>query len=78
MTHIVYVFECDDGQYYTGCTSSKRKRSKKKSKPDSKVVRLVFAETFRYKTKARKRETQIRKMSRERKEKLFAKAASSS
>lgn len=79
MKYFVYMLECADKTLYTGWTTDVEKRvvahntSKTGAKYTSarRPVRLVHVESFESKTKAMKREYEIKQMSREGKMKLI-------
>jgi len=74
----VYILECADGSYYTGWTNSLSKRIKTHSAGKGAKytrsrlpVRLIYREKHPTPTDARKREAQIKKLTREEKELLI-------
>ncbi|HRK61297.1 MAG TPA: GIY-YIG nuclease family protein [Candidatus Omnitrophota bacterium] len=74
----VYVLECGNGALYTGMTNNLEKRIKEhkagkggKFTRSFKVRRLVYSETCATKSKALKREAEIKKWSRNKKIKLI-------
>ena len=76
-----YILRCRDGTLYTGWTNDIEKRVKAhnegKGAKYTKArlpVKLVYSEAFETKTEAMKREYAIKRMRREAKEKLIAKA----
>lgn len=76
--HYVYILECKDGTYYTGYTNNIEKRLEKHEKGvGAKYTRgrapfkLVYEESYLTKSKALKEEYRIKKLGREKKEKLF-------
>jgi putative endonuclease len=79
--HTVYILQCNDGTYYTGCTNNLEKRLKehntaKKGAHYTKIRRpVVLKYTEEYETlhDARVREIAIKKLERKQKEELFLK-----
>lgn len=76
--HFVYILESQDGKYYTGYTIDLKRRMKMHaSGKGSKFVRafgfkeLLYFEKFRSKSRALKREAEIKKWSRAQKETLI-------
>ena len=75
MLFFVYILQCADTTYYTGCTNDVEKRimehngSKKGAKYTRmrRPVKLIYSETFTTLSKARKREATIKKLSRKQK-----------
>lgn len=77
MAYFVYLLECSDGSYYCGYTDDLEKRVDQHNKGDgakytrSKMpVRLIYSEKCKDKSNALKREHEIKKMSRKKKESL--------
>ena len=72
MSHFVYIVECADKTLYTGYTNnlSKRIASHNESKSGARYTRarrpvvLKYSEKFRLKSKALRREAEIKKLSR--------------
>ena len=79
MFFYVYVLQCFDGTYYVGCTNNLENRLKqhnfsKKGAHYTKLRRpvvLKYSETFDTLLQARRREAEIKKWRREKKEKLW-------
>lgn len=78
MKHFVYILQSGDGRYYTGYTTDITRRLKEHQKGSgSKFTRafgakkILYSETFSSKSKALKREAQIKSWSRAEKENLF-------
>jgi len=75
MIHTVYILKCSDDSLYTGCTNDIKKRIKQHN--ESKLgahytklrrpVVLMHSEAFKTLKKARKREAEIKRLSREKK-----------
>lgn len=75
--HYVYIVECIDGSFYTGYTTDIARRLKEhNSGKGAKYtrgrcpVKLKYRESFASRSKAQKREYQIKKLSRNKKEEL--------
>lgn len=71
----VYIIECVDGSYYIGSTNNVKKRFKDhlegrgaRYTKSHKPLKLVYSEKFATKTQALKREAELKKWSRKRKE----------
>lgn len=79
MHFFVYVLECVDQTYYVGCTNNIQKRlvehnTSKKGARYTKMRRpviLKYSEAFPTLLEARRREVEIKRWKRERKEKLW-------
>jgi putative endonuclease len=77
--HYAYLLKCADGTYYSGCTNDLEKRlyshnHLKSGAHYTKIRRpvvLVHAEKFRSLAKARAREAEVKRMTREEKEALI-------
>lgn len=74
----VYIVLCNDATLYTGTTNNLSKRIDKhnagkgaKYTRSRKPVRLLFSESYSSRSLACKRESEIKKMSRGEKERLF-------
>jgi len=74
----VYILKCSDKTYYTGWTNNLEKRVRlHNNKKGAKYTRgrtpvdLVYFETFESKSNAMKREYEIKKMTRKKKEELI-------
>ena len=75
MKFIVYILECVDQSLYTGCTNNLKRRltehnNSKRGAHYTKIrrpVKLVYSEIFKTLAKARKREQEIKSLSREQK-----------
>ena len=68
---VLYIVECNDGSLYTGITTDLDKRLKRhnegratKYTRDRKPVRLVYKEIFNTESLARRREIEVKKLSR--------------
>lgn len=73
-----YIFECDDGSYYTGWTNHLEKRFQmhKKGKGAKytrihKPIKIAYYEEFENKTDAMKREYEIKQFTHKEKENLI-------
>lgn len=79
MNHFVYILECADNTLYCGCTNNleKRVREHNSSKAGAhytkirRPVELRYSEEFDNLARARAREAEIKRLSREEKLKLF-------
>ena len=79
MPYIVYILQCSDKTYYVGCTNNLEKRLKQHNTSKwgahyTKIRRPVTLKYFEeYKTllEARKREAEIKRWKREKKENLW-------
>lgn len=79
MAYFVYILKCADGTYYTGSTNDVEKRLIKHNthKTGAKYTRtrrpveLMYKETFETKPEALVRENQIKRLTRQQKEKLL-------
>lgn len=79
MSFFTYLVECSDGTFYCGYTDDLDKRIQQHNSEKSKTkytrvrqpVKLVYSEKFETKSQAMKREAQIKKFSRQQKEKLL-------
>ena len=79
MPYFVYILQCADETLYTGCTNDLRKRliQHNGSKRGAKYTRsrrpvvLKYSEKFKTIAKARAREAAIKRLTREKKLKLF-------
>ena len=76
--YYVYIVECSDGSLYTGCTNNIKKRLKVHNKGKGAKytrsrlpVKLKYWEICRDRSKAQKREYQLKQFSRKEKEKLI-------
>ena len=80
MNYYVYIVECSDGTYYCGYTNKLEERVKEHnySKTGAKYtkarrpVKLVYSERLSTKSKAMKREYEIKKLTRKQKKELFS------
>ena len=77
---ILYIVQCKDGSLYTGITTDLKKRIKRHNEGtatrytrDRKPVRLVYSEICSNESSARKKEIEIKKLSRKKKLKLIGK-----
>ncbi len=78
--YYVYILECSDGTLYTGCTKNIKKRIKVHNKGEGAKytrgrlpVKLKYWEISRNRSKAQKREYQLKQYSRKQKKQLIAK-----
>ena len=78
----VYIAKCNDGTLYTGITTDVKRRENEhntnnelgaKSLRYKRPVKIVYAETHKNQSEARKREAEIKKWKRENKIKLINK-----
>ena len=75
MSYFVYILKCADSSLYVGCTNDLKRRinehnTAKKGAHYTKIrrpVALVYSESFRTLGKARKREAEIKRLTREKK-----------
>lgn len=75
MSYFVYILQCADTTYYTGCTNDLKKRLKEHntSKNGAKYTRmrrpvvLKYTETFPSISEARSREAEIKRLTRKNK-----------
>ena len=75
MSYYVYILECADGTFYTGSTNDLEKRVHVHNNSKSgarytkarRPVTLKYSEKFRTKSRALKREAEIKKLKREEK-----------
>ena len=80
--HFVYILQCSDNSYYTGYTTDVQRRLAEHNKgKGSRITRsklpvvLIHREAYRTKSKALKREAQIKSWPRIKKEALIARRA---
>ena len=81
MSFFVYILECSDGTYYTGCTNDLEKRLRQHNVTKSgahytkirRPVVLKYSEQFETLLEARTREAEIKRLKREEKKKLWNK-----
>jgi putative endonuclease len=73
--YFIYILECLDGSLYTGSTNDVAKRFKDhlegrgaKYTKSHKPVKIVYTEEFATRSEALKREAEIKKLTRKRKE----------
>lgn len=79
MTSITYILKCSDNTLYTGSTNDIKKRLHEHNNLKSwahytkirRPVELIYSEEFETLSEARKRECEIKKLSRIQKEKLL-------
>jgi putative endonuclease len=78
MSFYCYILECSDGTYYTGLTTDPERRLRLHNRGrgarytrSRRPVRLVYVEEQPDRSSAMRREIQIKRMSREAKEKLI-------
>lgn len=79
MYYFVYILQCSDGTYYTGCTNNLKKRLKEHNTSKwgahytkiRRPVELVYKEKYKTLKEARKREKEIKDWKREKKEKVM-------
>ena len=83
MTHYVYVVECSDGTLYTGYTTDVERRVEEHNAGEGAKytrgrtpVEVVHVEEYATRSEAMSREAEIKKMSREEKERLVDGAVS--
>ncbi len=81
MACFCYILECSDGSYYTGWAMDPARREKQhnagrgaKYTRSRRPVRLVYMEELEDRGEAMRREAAIKKMTRERKERLIEKS----
>ncbi len=76
----VYIVRCADGTYYTGITQNIKRRIDEHNKSDTvsakytrqrRPVKLVYQELLESRSKALKRETEIKRLRRQAKEVLM-------
>lgn len=80
MSFFTYILECADGTYYVGCTNNLKKRLKEHNNSKwgahyTKIRRpvvLKYSEVFGTLLEARRREVEIKRWKREKKEKLLS------
>jgi putative endonuclease len=77
MPFYCYILECSDGSFYTGWTTDPERRTRQHNHSNGArytrcrlPVRLIYMEEQPNRNSAMHRELQIKRMSRERKEKL--------
>jgi len=81
MSYFIYMLRCSDDTLYTGITTDIQRRIKEHNFSDKgakytklrRPVILVYSEASKSRSSASKREYEIKKMSREKKMKLFEK-----
>lgn len=79
MSHYIYIVECSDRSYYCGyaCDVNKRVEEHNTSEKASKYtrgrrpVKLKYIEEYKTRSDAQKREAQIKKLTRKKKEELI-------
>lgn len=78
MAHFVYILEAQNGKYYIGYTNNLEKRMKAHSEgKGAKFTRafgfkkLLYSEKFRSKSKAMKREAELKRFTRKEKKELM-------
>ena len=76
--HFIYIVECADGTFYTGYTTDvERRLEEHNSGVGAKYtrgrypVKLKYQESFKSRSRAQKREYQIKQLPRRKKEELF-------
>jgi len=75
MFYTIYILKCSDNSLYTGCTNNIEKRIKQHNESNlgahytklRRPVVLMYSEVFNTLKKARKREAEIKRLSREKK-----------
>lgn len=79
MAHFVYILEAQNGNYYIGYTTNLEKRMKAHSEgKGAKFTRafgfkkLLYSEKYRSKSKAMRREAELKKLTRKEKETLLS------
>jgi putative endonuclease len=82
MIWYVYILECNDGSLYTGCTNKLKDRFERHSKgKGSKYTRarrplkLLYAEEFKNRSEAMKRELEIKSFGVDNKKQLIQRGA---
>jgi putative endonuclease len=75
--HYIYIIECSDGSYYTGYTTDVERRVEEHNSGEGakytrgrRPVKLRYQEAFKSRSLAQKREYQIKKLPRSKKEEL--------
>jgi len=78
MTYFVYILLCQDGSYYTGSTNDAEKRFKDhlegrgaRYTKSHKPVKIIYKEEFTSKSKALKREAEMKSWTRKKKENMI-------
>ena len=79
MSYFVYILECADGSLYAGCTNDLEKRVQEHNRAKrgahyTKIRRpvvLIYSKSFATLNSARKREAEIKRMTREKKLRLI-------
>ena len=79
MPHFVYILKCADGSLYTGATNNLEKRLKEHNNSKGgahytkirRPVVLKYSEKFKTLSQSRKREAEIKRLSREKKLELI-------
>lgn len=76
--HYVYIVKCADGTYYTGYTNDLKRRIEQHNQGEGakytkgrRPVKLVYSKEFDSKSKAMKREYEIKQLKRKNKLKLI-------
>lgn len=76
--HFIYIVECADGSFYTGYTTDIERRLEEhnagvgaKYTRGRYPVKLKYQESFESRSRAQKREYQIKQLPRSKKEELF-------
>lgn len=76
--HYTYIIECADGTYYTGYTTDVKRRVVEHNQGKGakytrarKPVTLLYYEEYRSRSRAMKREYEIKNLSRKEKEKII-------
>lgn len=82
MPHFVYILRCRDGTLYTGYTNNLEKRVRThntgkwaKYTRGRIPVELVYSESYETESEARKREIEVKKLSKKEKEEIIKKVA---
>jgi len=77
--HFVYIIECSDGSWYTGYTTDIARRVAEHNRGEGAKytrgrtpVKLIYQESFSSRSSAQKREYEIKKLPRAKKEELLA------
>lgn len=77
--HFIYIIECSDGSWYTGYTVDIERRVAEHNRGEGAKytrgrtpVKLIYQESFSSRSSAQKREYEIKKLPRAKKEELLA------
>lgn len=76
--HFIYIIECSDGSWYTGYTTDIARRVAEHNRGEGAKytrgrtpVKLIYQESFNSRSNAQKREYEIKKLPRNKKEELI-------